>query len=80
MPSDKARGFELLQKILEARYDFETCDEPVKSEALARFETLVDQAIAGTNVSRFGLVEALKFQMHDYRKARKIAEQKKQTL
>lgn len=72
--------FELLQQILEAKYDFETCDEPLRGESLKRYEDLLDQAITATDCSRSELVEALRFKMHDYRRSRKLQERRRHSL
>lgn len=74
--------FQLLQQILEARYDYETCDEPFKGEALIRFEKLLDAAISQskTGVSRMGLMEAIKFHMEEYRRSWRIQEKRRQNL
>ena len=69
-----------MQRILEARYDYETCDEPLKGEGLERFERLLDEAISGTNASRYDLVEALKIHMEEYRRGRRQQERRRQHL
>ena len=70
---------ELLQRILEAKYDFEICDEPRKSEARNLFESLLDQLLEGSNVSRFELTEALKVRMAVYRSGRAAHQRRRMT-
>jgi hypothetical protein len=57
MPSDRP---ELLSKILEAKYEFEICEERNKARLLANLNSLLDQAIGTRNISRYELLEALR--------------------
>jgi hypothetical protein len=50
---------ELLDKILEARYEFDYAPRESKAAAEKVLMDLVDKAIAGTQVSRYELLEAL---------------------
>lgn len=50
---------EQLDKILEARYEFDYAPRESKAAAEKILMELVDKAIAGTHVSRYGLLEAL---------------------
>jgi hypothetical protein len=50
---------ELLEKILEARYEFDYAPRESKASAEKTLMELVDKAIEGTHVSRYGLLEAI---------------------
>lgn len=67
-----------LEDLLQARYDYETCDEPLKSEAKMRYERLMDLAIQGTPYSRFQLAEALAPRYRDYSRAQRSQEKRRQ--
>ncbi len=65
---------ELLAKILEAKYELEICEERSKARLFANLNSLLDQAIGTSNLSRSELLEALRDRMSDYRKARRKRE------
>ncbi len=67
-----------LESILQARYDFETCDEPLKSEAKKRYEELLDAVIGKKSYSRMQLVEALAPRYREYCRAQKLQERRRQ--
>jgi hypothetical protein len=50
---------ELLEKILEARYEFDYAPRESKAYAEKALFDLVDKAISGSDISRFDLLEAL---------------------
>lgn len=50
---------EQIKQILEARYEYDYAPRESKSAAEKTLMDLVDKAIEGTDVSRFGLLEAL---------------------
>ncbi len=64
---------------MRARYDFETCDEPLKSEAQKRYEQLLDAALRSTNYSRHQLTEALAPRYREYCKAQRLQERRRQS-
>lgn len=68
----------LLQEILEARYDLETCEEGQKAGALSRLNALLDDAIEGKPYSREQLVEALGDRFREFRKAKRREESRRQ--
>ena len=65
---------ELLSKILAAKYELEICEERHKAKLLANLNSLLDQAIGDTNLSRYELVEALHDRMSAYRSQRRKQE------
>jgi hypothetical protein len=65
---------ELLSKILETKYELEICEERQKARLLANLNSLLDQAIGGTNISRYELIEALRHRMAAYRSQRRKQE------
>jgi hypothetical protein len=65
---------ELLSKILAAKYELEICEERHKARLLANLNSLLDQAIGDTNLSRYELVEALHDRMREYRFQRRKQE------
>lgn len=71
MSSDR---HELLSKILAAKYKLEICEERQKARLLANLNSLLDQAIGNTNLSRYELIEALSGRMADYRSQRRKQE------
>jgi len=68
----------ILQQYLAARYDYDTCDEPFKSQARVKFEAIVEQIIRGSYVSRLQLVEALSERYRVYQRGRKADERRRQ--
>jgi len=68
------KGHELLSKILEAKYELEICEERYKARLLANLNTLLDQAIGDSNLSRHELIEALRDRMAAYRSQRRRQE------
>lgn len=67
-----------LEDILRSRYDFETCDEPLKSEAKRRYEALLDKVLEGKLYSRLQLAEALAPRYREYSRAQRIIERRRQ--
>jgi hypothetical protein len=65
---------DLLSKILETKYELEICEEHNKARLLANLNTYLDQAIAGRNISRYELTEALRDRMATYRSQRRKQE------
>lgn len=65
---------DLLAKILEAKYELEVCEERSKARLFANLNSLLDQAIGSSNLSRSALLEALRDRMSEYRKARRRRE------
>ncbi len=65
---------DLLSRILQAKYELEICEEPLKARLLANLNTLLDQAIGTRNLSRYDLLEALRDRMAEYRKVRRRQE------
>ena len=65
---------ELLSRILAAKYELEICEERHKARLLANLNSLLDQAIGSTNLSRYELTEALRNRMADYRSQRRKQE------
>ncbi len=61
----------LLKQILEALYQLEICEDSSRAKHLANLNSLLDEAVKGTNVSRYELLEALKERMQEYRKSRR---------
>jgi hypothetical protein len=62
---------ELLEKILAAKYDLETADRSAKAACLIRVDQLLDEARAGTDISRHELHAALHDRYIAYRRARR---------
>ena len=71
MSSDR---HELLSKIFEAKYELEICEESHKARLLANYNSLLDRAISGTNISRYELIEAMRNRMAAYRSQRRKQE------
>ena len=71
---------EQLEKLLAAQYELESCDPQFKKECLTYFESLIDEVIAEHNCSRTELIVALKSKMIEYRRAKLMAERRRQTL
>jgi hypothetical protein len=67
-----------LENILQARYDFETCDEPLKSESKARYERLLDEVLMGKMYSRMQLAEALAPRYREYCRIQRTQERRRQ--
>jgi hypothetical protein len=71
---------EKLEQLLAAKYELECCDEEEKALYLANFERLLDETLKGSNVSRFGLVEAIRAAYVDYKRARARSQRRRDTI
>lgn len=71
---------EKLERLLAARYELEYCDDEEKASYLANYERLLDDALRDSNVSRFGLTEAIRTAYIDYKKARARSQRRRDTL
>ena len=65
---------ELLDKILEARYEFDYAPRESKASAEKILMDLVDKAIEGTDVSRYGLLEAIHDRYLDLKRQKRMKE------
>ncbi len=72
---------EKLERLLAAKYELECCcDDDEKAVYLSNFELLLDETLAGKNISRSALIEALKFAYVEYRRERSRAQRRRETL
>jgi hypothetical protein len=71
---------EKLETLLAAKYELECCDDDEKAAYLANYERLLDAALEGSNVSRFGLTEAIRAAYIDYKKARAKSQRRRDTI
>ena len=71
---------EQLEGLLAAKYELECCDDDEKASYLANYERLLDKALENSNVSRFGLTEAIRTAYIDYKKARVRSQRRRDTL
>jgi hypothetical protein len=67
-----------LNEILAYRYDFESCDEPLKSQSKARYDQALDEILSRTPYSRLQLAEALAPRYREYCKAQRLQEKRRQ--
>jgi len=67
---------ELLEPIKRAWYEFEFCPFTEKAARLAVLNKLLDEARAGTNLSRYTLQQAIAPQYEEFRRAKRLAEAK----
>ncbi len=65
---------EKLDRILEARYEFDYAPRESKASAEKALMELVDKAIAGTHVSRYELLEAMHDRYLDFKRQRRRKE------
>jgi hypothetical protein len=71
---------EQLEAILKAQYDLEyaePCDWPA---CLERLNTLLDEAITGTHLTRRELLSALRERYKDYKRAQLLAEMRRRSM
>jgi hypothetical protein len=71
---------EKLERVLAAKYELECCDDEEKASYLLNYERLLDEVLQGSNVSRFGLTEAIRQAYIDYKKARAKSQRRRDTL
>jgi hypothetical protein len=71
---------ELLEAVLQAQYEVDLAEPEDLTAALARLHVLVDQAIAGTGLTRRDLLSALRDRYHDYKRARLLAEHRRRSV
>jgi len=65
---------ELLEQILEARFDLDYAPRELKAECQRRLFSLVDKAIHGKNVSRYELLHSLHDRYVQYKRVRRKRE------
>jgi hypothetical protein len=71
---------EKLERVLAAKYELECCDDEEKATYLLNYERLLDEVLQGSNVSRFGLTEAIREAYIEYKKARAKSQRRRDTL
>jgi hypothetical protein len=71
---------EKLERVLAAKYELECCDDDEKASYLSNYERLLDEVLQGSNVSRFGLTEAIQQAYIDYKRARAKSQRRRDTL
>jgi hypothetical protein len=71
---------ELLDVILQAQYELEYSEPDSIAAQLEKLNRLLDQAIAGTHISRRELLSVLRDRYKAYKRAQLRAEQNRRTL
>ena len=71
---------EPLEAILRAQYELEYAEPEDLPPSLERLNTLVDEAIAGTSLTRRELLSVLRDRYHEYKRAQLLAEAKRRTV
>jgi hypothetical protein len=74
-----ARGEEL-EAILQAQFELEYAEPQALEEGLRRLNSLVDQVIAGTSLTRQDLLSALRDRYKEYKRAQLLAEAKRKSV
>jgi len=77
--SSESRNEEL-EKLLAAKYELEFCDDDEKATYLANYERLLDKALENSNVSRFGLTEAIRTAYIEYKRARAKSQRRRDSI
>lgn len=71
---------ELLEAILQAQFELEQAEPSDLTSRRARLHELLDQAIAGTHLTRWDLVTALRDRYRQYKKAQLLAEARRRSI
>lgn len=69
-----------LERLLAAKYELECCDDDEKAMYLANYERLLDEVLQNSNVSRFGLTEAIRPAYIEYRRSRVKSQRRRDTI
>lgn len=71
---------EQLEAILRAQYELEYAEPEDLSRCLERLNALLDEAIAGTSLTRRELLSVLRDRYHEYKRAQLLAEARRRTV
>ena len=71
---------EQLEAILRAQYELEYAEPEDWPSSLERLNTLVDDAIAGTSLTRRELLSVLRDRYKEYKRAQLLAEARRRTV
>jgi hypothetical protein len=71
---------ELLEAILQAQFDLEYAEPKDLPLCLGRLHVLLDQAIAGTNLTRRELLSALRDRYKEHKRSQLLAEARRRSV
>ncbi len=71
---------EQLEAILRAQYELEYAEPEDLPRCLERLNTLLDEAIAGTHLTRRELLSVLRDRYKDYKRAQLLAEARRRSV
>ena len=71
---------ELLEAILQAQFELENAEPKDLPACLERLNALLDQAIAGTHLTRRELLSALRDRYKEYKRAQLLAEARRRSV
>ena len=71
---------EQLEAILRAQYELEYAEPEALSRCLERLNTLLDEAIAGTHLTRRELLSVLRDRYKEYKRAQLLAEARRRSV
>lgn len=71
---------EQLEAILRAQYELEYAEPEDLVRCLARLNALLDEAIAGTHLTRRELLSTLRDRYRDYKRAQLLAESRRRSV
>ena len=71
---------EQLEALLRAQFELEYAEPENLTRCLERLNTLLDDAIAGTHLTRRELLSVLRDRYHEYKRAQLLAEARRRTV
>lgn len=71
---------EPLEAVLKAQFELEAAEPEELAGCLERLHALVDEAIAGTKLTRHELLSALRDRYRDYKRAQLLAEHRRRSV